>query len=88
VETGTNLERGEEWARVESLIALARSAYQTEFTPERRDQIRQRVMERLERADREREQRRRRRRRMARLLLAGASTMLLAGLLVKLVRRA
>jgi hypothetical protein len=73
---------------VEQLIALARNAYESEFTPERREQIRQRVLERLDRAEREWEQRRRRRRMAARVLLAGASTVLLAGLLVKLVRAA
>ena len=86
METGTRLERSGEWARVEKLIALARSAQDAEFTPERREQIRLRVLEKLDRAERERERRRSRRRVAAGVLLAGASTMLLVGLVMKLVR--
>jgi len=77
VDTGTSLERGEDWARVERLIALARNAHRTELTRERRDRIRVRVMDRLERS--------RDRRRTARAFAAGASTMLLVVLLLKLV---
>ena len=84
--TGTRLERSAEWARVERLIALARSAYEVELTPERREQIRHRLLETLERAERERARRRNRRRMAAGVLVAAASTMLLAGLVVKLVR--
>jgi hypothetical protein len=86
VQTGTRLERSAEWARVETLIALARSAYEDEITPERREQFRQRLLAKLDQAARERERRRNRFRMAARVLLAGASTMLLAGLLLKLVR--
>jgi hypothetical protein len=86
VETGTRLERSAEWARVERLIALARGAYEEELTPERREQLRQRLLEKLDQAERQRERRRNRRWVTAGVLLAGASTMLLAGLLVKLVR--
>ncbi len=77
MDTGTSLERGEDWARVERLIALARNAHRTELTRERRDRIRVRVMDRLERS--------RDRRRTARAFAAGASTMLLVVLLLKLV---
>ena len=86
METGTRLERSGEWARVEWLLALARIAYDAEFTPERREKIRQQVLEKLDQAERQRVRRRSRLRTAGRVLLAGASTMLLAGLLVKLVR--
>jgi hypothetical protein len=77
VDTGIGLERGEEWAKLERLIALARSAHRTELSPARRERIREGLLEKLERN--------RRRRRMARLFAAGASTVLLAGLLLKVV---
>lgn len=77
MDTGTSLERGEDWARIERLIALARSAHRTELTRERRDRIRIRVMDRLDRS--------RDRRRTARAFAAGASTTLLVVLLLKLV---
>lgn len=86
VETGTRLERSREWARVERLIALARSAYEVELTPERRQQIRQRLLDKLDQLERQRERRRHRRRVAAGVFVAGASTILLAGLLLKLVR--
>ena len=86
METATRLERGGEWARVEWLIALTRGACETEFTPERREQFRQRLLNKLDQLERQRERRRNRRRVAARVLLAGASTMLLAGLVLKLVR--
>ncbi len=86
METETRLERSGEWAGLERLIALVRSAQEVEFTPERREQIRQRVLAKLDQAERERERRRNRRRVAARVFLAGASTVLLAGLLLKLVR--
>ena len=77
MDTGNSVERGVEWASVERLIALARSAHRTELSPARREQIREQLIERWERE--------RSRRQMARAFLAGASAMLLAGLLVKLV---
>jgi hypothetical protein len=77
VETGTSLEWGEDWARIEKLIALARNAHRTELTQERRERIRDQILDRLERA--------RDRRRTARAFAAGASTMLLVVLLLKLV---
>ena len=86
METGTRLDRSGEWARVEWLIELARSAYEVELTPERRERMRQRLLEKLDQAERERERRRNRRRVAARVLLAGASTIVLAGLVLKLAR--
>lgn len=82
METGNSLESGEacareDWARIERLIALARKAHRTELTGERRERIRDRVLDKLERT--------RDRRRTARAFAAGASTMLLAVLLLRLV---
>jgi hypothetical protein len=75
------LERGEDssqdWSKVETLIALARSAHRAELSPERRERIREALLDKLERN--------RQRRRMARAFAAGASTVLLAGLLLKIV---
>jgi len=72
-----SLERGVDWSRVERLLELARSAHRAELSPERRERIRARLLERLEQN--------RRRRRMARVFAAGASMVLLAGLLLRLV---
>ena len=76
VETGNSVERGVDWSRVERLLELARSAHRAELSPERRERIRARLLERLEQN--------RRRRRLARAFAAGASMVLLAGLLVRL----
>ena len=88
METGNHLEPGEgwgeggeDWARLQSLLELVRREQRTELSPERREQIRERLMERLERNE---VQRRRRRR----ALVAAASTVLLAGLVLTLVIRA
>jgi hypothetical protein len=84
VETGKHLERGEpwkrgaDWARIERLLELARSAHREELSPERRERIREGLLERLERD--------RIRRRRARAFVIGASTVVLAGLLLMLVR--
>ena len=87
MQTGKHLEPGEGWgeggedlARLQSLLELVRREQQTELTPERREQIRTRVLERLERH----EAQRRRRRAVVRV----ASTVLLAGLMLSLVIRA
>ena len=88
METGKHLEPdegwgergGEEWARLQSLLELVRREQETELSPERREQIRARVLERLERH----EAQRRRRRAIVRV----ASTVLLAGLVLTLVIRA
>jgi len=82
--TGTALEPSGEWARVQRLIALARTAYDDELTPERREQMRQRVLAKLDQMARERERRHNRRRAAARVFLAGIATLLLAGLALKL----
>jgi hypothetical protein len=72
-------ERAGEWAGLQSLLELARRAHLTELSPERREQIRERVLERLERNEV--------RRRRQRTLVAGASALLLAGVLLTLVVR-
>lgn len=83
MDTGTSLEGGAEgdggegWERVKRLLVLARSADQTELSPERRERIREALLDRLARM--------RERRLMARAFVAGASTMVLAALLLKLV---
>jgi hypothetical protein len=79
--TGTSMERGGgvEWASVERLIALARKAHRTELPPARKDRIRDELLVRWEREQQ--------RRRMTRAFLAGASTMLLVGALLKFVSR-
>jgi len=59
------------------LLALARSAQEPELSQERREQIRLALLDRLARM--------RERRLMARAFVAGASTMVLAALLLKLV---
>ena len=77
METGTSLEGGEGWERVERLLALARSAHRTELSPERRERIREQLLDKLARI--------RERRLMARAFVAGASTMVMAALLLKLI---
>ena len=86
METGNRLERragwgrGEDWARIERLLELARSAHREELSPERRERIREGLLMRLERN--------RIRRRRLRAIVTGASTVLLAGLLLMFVRGA
>ena len=71
----------EVWERLEHLLALVREEHlRTELSAERREQIRERVMARLEKNER--------RRRRWRMLAVGAGAALLAGLAVKLVSRA
>src|SRR5262245_57610538 len=77
VDTGTSLERGEEWVSVERLIALARRAHRTELPPGRKEVIREQLLRRWERE--------RDRRRTARAFLAGAMATLLVGALLRLV---
>lgn len=84
METGYSLEHDEGWQSVKRLIELARSA-PTTLSPERRQKIRQGLLERLERDRLETLERERNRRLMARSFAAGVSTTLLAGLLLKLV---
>ena len=87
METGNHLEpdegwgeRGEDWSRLQSLLELVRREHGTELSPERRAEIRERVLDRLEKHE---IQRRRRRR-----FVAVASTVFLAGLMLTLVIRA
>jgi hypothetical protein len=71
----------EEWARLEHLLALVRQEHlRTELSAERREQIRERVMERLERTER--------RRRRLRMFVLGASVALVTGILATLAVRA
>ena len=70
----------EDWARLHSLLELAREAHRNALSPEERDRIRERVLARLERNEA--------RRRWVRALVVGASAVLLAGLVVTLVVRA
>jgi hypothetical protein len=87
METGTHLEPGEgwgegggeDWARLQALLELIRRENQTELSPERRDQIRERVLERIEQNEV--------RRRKVRSIVAATSTVLLAGLVLALVIR-
>jgi hypothetical protein len=85
VETGDNLEHDEGWESVKRLIELAKSAPELTLSPERRRRLRDGLLQRLERDRIERAERQRMRRRVAGAFVAGASTMLLAGLLLKLV---
>ena len=77
---------GTEWGVDEGqrLIALARTAYDEEITPERREQMRQRVLAKLDQMAQERERRHNRRRAAARVFLAGVAALLLAGIALKL----
>ena len=79
MDTGNSVdvERGVEWASVERLIELARRAHRTELSPARRARLRDEMLLRWEEE--------RNRRRTARAFVAGASTVLLAGLLLRLV---
>jgi hypothetical protein len=70
----------EEWSRLQTLLELVRREHhETQLSPERREQIRDRVLERVEQLEA---------RRRHRVLLVAASTALLAGLLLTLVHRA
>jgi len=85
VETGDSLEHDEGWERVKRLIELAKGEQAATFTPERRARIRDGLLRRLEQDRIERAGRQRMRKRIAGGFVAGASTMLLVGLLLKLV---
>jgi hypothetical protein len=87
VETDKRLEAREElatqdpeWAALQGLLEFVRRAEPAELSPEVRERIRERVLQRLERHEA--------RRRMAHTVLTGASAVLLAGLLLTFVRRA
>ena len=85
METGDSLEHDEGWERVKKLIELAKSAPATPISPERRRRIREKILQRLERDRIEQAERQRMRRRVAAAFVAGASTTLLAGLLLKVI---
>jgi hypothetical protein len=71
----------EEWTRLEHLLEIVRQEHKrTELSPERREQIRERVMARLERNER--------RRWRWRVFAVGAGGALLAGVALALVSRA
>jgi hypothetical protein len=85
METGNRLEpgegwgaRGAEWERIQRLLELARSAAREELSQERREQLRERLLARLERDEI--------RRRRARFILGGAAVVVLAMGLSMLVR--
>ena len=83
--TGDSLEHNEGWEKVKRLIELAKRAEPMTLSPARRQRIHVGLLQRLERDRIERAERQRMRRRVAGAFVAGASTMLLAGLLLKLV---
>jgi hypothetical protein len=80
---GKDYVSGEEWARLQNLLDLVRREHlRTEMSPERREQIRERVLERFEQAEA--------RRHRVRTLVARTSLVLLAGMMltVLIIRRA
>jgi hypothetical protein len=85
VETGDSLEHDEGWESVKRLIELAKSELAAPLPPEQHQRIRDGILQRLERDRIERAERQRMRQRVAGALVVGASTTLLAGLLLKLV---
>ena len=70
----------EEWTRLQALLELVRREHRAELTPERREEIREHVMERLERNEI--------RRRRVRTFVTAASAVLLAGFVLTAVIRA
>jgi len=71
----------DEWEGLHQLLELVRAEHQRmELSPERRNQIRDRLMQRLDKMER--------RRRRVRVFFASASALLLAALAAKLVARA
>ena len=85
METGDSLEHDEGWESVKRLIDLAKCAEVTPLSPRRRQRIVDGLLQRLERDRIERAERQRTRTRVAGAFVAGATTTLLAGLLLKLV---
>lgn len=85
MEAGDSLEHDEGWERVKRLLELAKSEPMPTLSPERRQRVLDGLLRRLERDRIEEAERQRMRRRVAGAFVAGASTTLLAGLLVKLV---
>jgi hypothetical protein len=68
----------EDWSRLQGLLELVRREHRTELSPERRAEIRARVLERLEKAEAGRRRRR--------VLAAAASIALLAVLALRFTR--
>ena len=85
MEIGDSLEHDEGWANIKRLFELAKTAQASPLSPERRRRIRDGLLQRLQQDRIERAERQRMRRRIAGAFVAGASTTLLAGLLLKLV---
>jgi hypothetical protein len=87
VESRTRVEQGDEgwgqpgaeWARIERLLALARSAARDELSQEQRERIRERVLERWDSIQA--------RRKKVRAISVGASIVALAGVLLFVVSR-
>jgi hypothetical protein len=77
VEPGDNWGRGEGWARVEELIEFAKRSNGSEWNADRREQILRRVLARTERAWE--------RRRVVQAFAAGASAIVVVGLLLRLI---
>lgn len=87
METANDRETGETWGpqhhesvMLERLLQLARSAHREQLSPERREEIRERVLERVEQLET--------RRRRVRVFVAAASAVVLAGLLLMFARGA
>ena len=77
VEPGDNWGRGEGWARVKELIEFGKRSNEAEWNADRREQLLQRVLARTERA--------RERRRVVHAFAAGACTIVVVGLLLRLI---
>jgi hypothetical protein len=77
VESGNNGRRGESGPRVNELIEFGKRPDRSEWSAERREQILRRVLARTERA--------RERRRLVRAFAAGASTIVIVGVLLRLI---
>ena len=85
METGDRLEHDEGWESVRRLIDLAKCAEVTPLAPRRRQRIVDGLLKRLEQDRIEQAARQRMRPRVAGAFVAGATTTLLAGLLLKLI---
>ena len=85
MEISDSLEHDEGWENVKKLIDLAKRAPMTPLSPQRRQRVIDGLLKRLERDRIEQAERQRMRPRIAGAFVAGATTMLLAGLLLRLV---
>ena len=77
MEPGNSWGRGEGWSHVVALIDMAREPEESEWNAERRDRLLQQVLVKVEK-DRQRRQ-------VVRAFAAGASTVLVIGLLARLI---